>query len=363
MKKTVSIILALALCFSLVPVLSSSASAATNWPSLSKSAYCEYTVTKTIYNYRDAACTTRGTCNPAKSYNSYTEPGDVCYITGITSKSVQWMFPTSNGYKTAYSKLDDVFGSTSSPIKKVISAGKATTYVSPKGKAYGYTEKGDAVFILPYTSSSRTFIIYTAKNGKRAYKAAFVKTSDLQSIIMSSTKTSASSAQTKALKLAEVASNEVGYHGTKKDGTGTGDYTKYGSWIGNNGVYWCAEFVSYCCNKAGVSTSVVPKTASTLTMGQKSNSYNKWTSTAHKTIKKGDIIFFSKTKSSLTNGNGSKSVYHVGIVWSCNNSSISIIEGNTSNDYVKKNSYKFDSNTGKISGLSGCYFCGYISVH
>ena len=40
---------------------------------------------------------------------------------------------------------------------------------------------------------------------------------------------------------------------------------KYTNWYGMNDN-WCAMFVSYVCNKAGVPTSVVPKTAAVQTL-------------------------------------------------------------------------------------------------
>ena len=55
----------------------------------------------------------------------------------------------------------------------------------------------------------------------------------------------------------DIASGEVG---TKES---AGNRTKYGQYTGANGAAWCHSFVSWCSNKAGVGTDIVPKTAST----------------------------------------------------------------------------------------------------
>ena len=157
-----------------------------------------------------------------------------------------------------------------------------------------------------------------------------------------------------SMSLANIALAEVGTQGTGSNGKGTGDYTKYGKFTGTNGQAWCASFVSWCVSQAGVSTAVVPKTASCNTMKGNSNSYRKWSSSALNNIKKNDVIFFST---------GSQDSHHVGIVYSVSGSNITVIEGNTSQDTVAKNTYTVNSSNGKITkGWSGHYFCGYISV-
>lgn len=57
--------------------------------------------------------------------------------------------------------------------------------------------------------------------------------------------------------IVDVAIGEIGY---REQGN---NRTKYGEYIGANGAAWCHSFVSWCAHEAGVSTSVVPKTAST----------------------------------------------------------------------------------------------------
>lgn len=56
------------------------------------------------------------------------------------------------------------------------------------------------------------------------------------------------------LCIIEIADNEVGYTET------SGNITKYGEWYGWQ-TSWCAIFVSWCASQAGISESVIPKTA------------------------------------------------------------------------------------------------------
>ena len=262
------------------------------------------------------------------------------------------------GTKKAYIPLSAITPSTNAGTRNVASAKISTIFKRP-GTEYGssYISKGDVVYVLG-TSGNYTQVLYTLDAG--GWKMAWIKSSAAQQYLSAG---GSSTPDGTSARLAEVAAAEVGYQGTKSNGSGAGDYTKYGKWMGNNGVQWCAEFVSWCVNQAGVSTSIVPKTASTLTMAQNSNSYYTWSSGSINSLKKGDVIFFSTVSKSLTS-NGSKVVHHVGIVYSVNasNNQITIIEGNTSTDKVKQNTYTVKRDTGAITNYSGHYFCGYISV-
>lgn len=46
---------------------------------------------------------------------------------------------------------------------------------------------------------------------------------------------------------------QIGYKETGNN------YTKYGEWYGVNPGAWCDMFVSYCANKSGISTKIIPK--------------------------------------------------------------------------------------------------------
>lgn len=163
-------------------------SAATQWPSLSSSAYCEFTSSKTIYVYRNSGCTTRGTSSPARSYNSYIETNDVCRIISVTSSYIQTQFPTSSGYKTGFIKRADVFG-VSSPTESFTSKARVTTYKKAGGDSYGYIDSGDKVYVCGI-SGNYYAVIYQAKSRNRAYKLGYITKGDYNKIIGANQNTS-----------------------------------------------------------------------------------------------------------------------------------------------------------------------------
>ncbi len=152
--------------------------------------------------------------------------------------------------------------------------------------------------------------------------------------------------------LIAVANTQIGYtegnSTSQMGGTsgGSGNYTKYGSWYGINPGAWCAMFVSWCANQAGISGSIIPKHASCDVGMQwfKNNGLWKWSKClgGSYTPKAGDIIYF-RTNTSITYDST-----HVGIVYASDSSYVYTIEGNASNRCQKK-SYS----------LSSAYILGY----
>ena len=146
-----------------------------------------------------------------------------------------------------------------------------------------------------------------------------------------------------------VAQTQLGYlegnNSSQLGGTvaGSGNYTKYGQWYGINPGAWCAMFVSWCANQAGISAGVIPRHAS-CDVGMnwfKNNARWGWGSywagqrgyTAY-TPKRGDIVYYG-------NGNLDDST-HVGIVTSVSGGKIYTIEGNAS-DKCQTRSYSLTS--------------------
>lgn len=189
-KKLVSVILTLVMAIAAIPLNAMPVLAATAFPVLSSSAYCEFTATKDIPVYRDKELKTRGTSSPARnSSTAEVWKGDVCKIIAITSSYIQLQYPTAYGTYTGYIKRGNLIGVTA-PAEKVTNKGtdgNTTTYISAGGKAYGYTAKGDTVFKLGTSGSNYTLIIYTAKSGKRAYKLGAVLSSEYDSKILGNT--------------------------------------------------------------------------------------------------------------------------------------------------------------------------------
>ena len=122
-------------------------------------------------------------------------------------------------------------------------------------------------------------------------------------------------------RLIKVAESQLGIRETS-DG-----WTKYGEWYGLPREAWCAMFVSWCANRAGIPTDVITKYCG-CTAGMKWFVDNgRFGYKESYTPKAGDIIFF------LSDG-----MSHTGIVVDCDGKTVYTIEGNTSN-MVARRSY------------------------
>lgn len=117
---------------------------------------------------------------------------------------------------------------------------------------------------------------------------------------------------------------------------------KYTNWYGMNDN-WCAMFVSYVCNKAGVPTSVVPKTAAVQTLYDFARNNRRFKAKDSGYEPKGGDIMIQKS-------NGAS---HTGIVISSSGSTFKTIEGNSGNA-VRECSYTLSS-----SALTGFFVPDY----
>lgn len=222
LKRTLALVMALVLTLTAIPALSPSASAASNWPSLSQSGYCEYVVPGKADVYRDAALTTRGASN--KSYNAYIDAGDLVKIYEITNSYTYLSYPTSSGSKTGYVKTSSLFG-VSAPKEQITSRGKATTYNTlSESSRSGYVATNDTVYKLgKATGGNYILVMYTAKSGSRAYKVAFVKTSDYDTIIAGNSNTTPASGSTTdevCWRLLQITSGKLKYNSSTDLQTG-----------------------------------------------------------------------------------------------------------------------------------------------
>lgn len=136
--------------------------------------------------------------------------------------------------------------------------------------------------------------------------------------------------------------------------TGGNNYTEYGRWYGLQDM-WCAMFVSWCAYNAGVATSIVPKTASTVTalnyfINQGVAHTRASVAAGSYTPIAGDIIFFkSGRNSAITN--------HIGIVTGYSGTTVSTIEGNTSSATVSTNGGCVRAKSYDISNTYIVYIC------
>ena len=140
--------------------------------------------------------------------------------------------------------------------------------------------------------------------------------------------------------IVNIAKSQIGYQegssSSELSGTvyGGGNYTEYGRWYGMQDM-WCALFVSWCADVAGVSTSVVPMHAYTPSGLQwfkdQGRAYSRSTvASGGYTPKPGDIIYFKSSRNSNTTN-------HVGIVTGYSNGTVHTIEGNTSSATISTN--------------------------
>lgn len=191
------------------------------------------------------------------------------------------------------------------------------------GRIYTVTDRGGAIkkvngrYIFDlWLPSNKECINFGRRNGT----ATIIEKSS-----SSSTKSS-SKKKTSGKDIVDVAIGEIGY---REEGS---NRTKYGAWMGMNGAAWCHMFVSWCANQAGVSTSIVPKTASTTTGMQWFKNKGLFKYKGKYTPKRGDIVYFKTGRS------------HVGIVEKVSGSTLHTVEGNTP-DRVARRTYSLNNAT------------------
>ena len=117
--------------------------------------------------------------------------------------------------------------------------------------------------------------------------------------------------------LCVVASNEVGYTETYNN------ITKYGAFLGMDGLDWCASFIAWCAAQANVPASVIPQVSGAWSLSdhftlQGNFYYSSFGGSTSPEV--GDIFF-------LGTGTGG-GVTHVGIVVGVTSSSIQVVDSN-----------------------------------
>ncbi|MGN1130986.1 MAG: Ig-like domain-containing protein [Ruminococcus sp.] len=147
-----------------------------------------------------------------------------------------------------------------------------------------------------------------------------------------------------ALDIVGVARTQIGY---KQVGG-----TKYGYWYNELFVNqpWCAMFVSWCADQAGVSQTILPKHASCSSWVKWFQSQGLWKDSQYYggnyTPKAGDVVFYRNSGSSAVSD-------HTGVVVGTNGSYLHVIEGNSTNVSV----CEFKTNSSRM--LKSSYVIGY----
>lgn len=125
-----------------------------------------------------------------------------------------------------------------------------------------------------------------------------------------------------AQDIVSIAETQVGYY------EGYDGYTKYGDWYGMPNADWCAMFVSWCANQAGVDTDTFKPFALCSAGADYFISQGNFQYSGSYVPKAGDLIFYASY------GN----IYHVGLVTGSDGYNVYSIEGNY-NEMVSNVSY------------------------
>ena len=176
--------------------------------------------------------------------------------------------------------------------------------------------------------------------GNDAYEALYGSTQQAASSGGNNSGSSSTTAGNGSVEaFVQTAINEEGYHekgsnsnlDDKTANSGSGNYTKYGQHFGNTGPSWpwCAQFVSWSADKAGIPQSAINRTASVAAFNQFFSSKNRFhRAGSGYTPKRGDVFM--------------KSDRHTGIVTGVVDGKLKTIEGNSS-DKVAQRSYDLAS--------------------
>lgn len=187
-------------------------------------------------------------------------------------------------------------------------------------------------------------------NSSDAQKFRFVATS--ASSKPSTPSTPSSNSQSTIQRLISYERSQVG---TSENGNNNIIYNTwyYGKPVKGTGYAWCQAFQSYCMNKCGISTSIVPKENGCTRAMNWFKSKGQWQWSKYwggkYTPKAGDLVFYGYSKTSSS---------HVGlIVASPSNGYLQVIEGNVNMGDGKYKVVEFKSNSKRT--VSSSYVIGY----
>lgn len=333
--------------------ISASAASTLYVPNLNGNNYIEWwcnnpgqTYVFTTSSLRTRGSSTNKSCKSPKNYNAYIDKGDKCYIYKMTSSYTLVGYPAGNIYRYGYIKTSDVTSlkQTSKAFKS--KAGNIKTYGNSDLKtSIGSIDQNDTCYLLN-SINSRYQVIYSL-TGSSNYKIGWISSNDYTAITKGTTGTVTGNRQRMVNKaLGEVGVAERGNNNVKYN------TWYYGRTINATGYAWCDAFVSWCANQSGVSTNVIPKSASvstTLSFFRRQGRfyYSKYHG-GNYTPKAGDLVFYGNNGSS-----------HIGIVVAAPvNGYLQTVEGNV---YIngKWQVYKFTNNYNRK--VNSSYVYGYAS--
>lgn len=209
---------------------------------------------------------------------------------------------------------------------KIKVQGTGTKY---DGKVYTVTDRGSAVKVVDgryifdlWMETEAECRAFGRRNGKA------VETTEKSSKKNTSASSSTNKSSSTAMDIVDVAISQIGAN------EADGSHMKYINWYGGfgKGTPWCAIFVSWCANQAGIPTSVIPKCSACVNGKKWFSDKGKFRSKSGYTPKRGDIVFFLNGRS------------HTGIVEKVVGSKLYTIEGNT-RDKVARRNYALSEST------------------
>lgn len=148
-----------------------------------------------------------------------------------------------------------------------------------------------------------------------------------------------------AWDLVAVAQSQLGYAESEKnyevqpDGVTTLGYTRYGDWYGIPYGDWCAMFVSFCLNYAGVPRESMPIESSVPRWVEMLAQQGQLYTLADRDPRPGDLMF--------VDGDGDEAPEHMGIVEEYGENLV-VIEGNTSSNVVERVTYRRDTDLAMV---------------
>ena len=148
--------------------------------------------------------------------------------------------------------------------------------------------------------------------------------------------------------LLAVARTQLGYIQNNRnfriDGTGLlNAYTRYGDWYGAPYAEWCAMFISFCLEYAGVPAAAVPRDASCTNWHRVFYGMGAYEVADGYTPEPGDLMFFTEGDSML--------LTHVGIVERVEDGVVTTIEGNVGGTVGRRTHSMTDSDVAGYASM------------
>lgn len=209
---------------------------------------------------------------------------------------------------------------------KIKISGTGTAY---DGRTYTVTDRGGAIKI---NSEGRYIFDLWMESESQCIKFGRRNGLVITNTGNTSSSTSKVSGTDTSLDIVDIAIKQIGAN------EADGSHMKFINWYGGfgRGTPWCAIFVSWCANQAGVLNSIIPKFASCASGRAWFESKGLFKYKGSYIPKRGDIIFF------LSNG-----ASHTGVVEKSSGGKVYTIEGNTSDRVARRN---YDLSNARITG-------------